>query len=303
MENIKFKFIAGLAACCVIASSQPAACAAGYEELSAQLLGCAENNTLRKIAVLEFSAKGGAGKSDAEYAAEKIELNLAGSKKTALIERALLERVMKENRLSTVVDGMADKAGILRNMLSLDAVITGTVFPDGEKLRVLARIIELKTGRVLLAAEAEVARLPVNLIEGNFSGMELPEIPFLEPPASWHNPAPAAARTELRDAVADNKGPSCPGKRRLLGKLNAELVDAKAWYWADKMKTPGFRRDSLTRNPGSEISDSGVKARFYKLLSAYYEAGTSVSPDAGKLSSVSRLMAMEKQVSNECGVN
>ncbi|MBU2573757.1 MAG: CsgG/HfaB family protein [Elusimicrobia bacterium] len=307
METRKLKFIAGLAAACALASSPAAAGAAGYKDLSAQILRYAESNALKKIAVLEFTAKGGAGKSDSEYAAEKIGLYLAGSKKTALIERALLARVLKETRLSSAAGGMAGDAEFLKNMLSLDAVVTGTVFPDGEQLKVLARLIDLKTGRVLLAAEAEEGRLPPDLLDDGFTGMEPPAVPFPELPDGWNTagrnePGPAAARGLFRDAVADNESRSCPDRKSLLAKLNAGLVDAKARYWAVKMKTPGFSMAGLKRNPGSEIGDPGVKKRFYKLLTAYFKGGASAPSEPEKISAVLDLIEMEKRVSDECGL-
>ncbi|OGS12301.1 MAG: hypothetical protein A2285_05930, partial [Elusimicrobia bacterium RIFOXYA12_FULL_57_11] len=149
MENKGLKITTGLAAACAFVLLPALAAAGGYESLSAQILKSAEANLIKKIAVLEFSAKGGAGRNDTEYAAEKIGLHLAGSKTTALIERALLARVMKETRLASASGGMGGRAESLGHMLSLDAVVTGVVFADGENLKVLARLIELKTGRVL----------------------------------------------------------------------------------------------------------------------------------------------------------
>ena len=303
MENKGFKLITGLAAACALVSFPAAARAGGYKNLSAQIIKCSETNALKKIAVLAFSAKGGADKNDTDYAAEKIGLYLAGSKKTALIERALLERVLKETRLSSAAGGMADKAEILNNILSLDAVVTGTVFPDGEKLKVLARLIELKTGRVLLAVEAEAGRLPPDLFDNKFADLELPDVPFSALPSRWNYPGLAADGSGFRDAVADPESRSCSERRGLLGKLNSELVDAKAQYWAAKMKAPGFSRAGLTKNPGSEIGDPDVKARFYELLAVYFNEGAPAAPDPGKMSAVFELVKMEKQVSDECGLN
>jgi len=299
MENKISVFFAGLALVLAPLSS-PAAGAEGYRNLSAQIIKCAETNALKKIAVLAFSAKGGAGRSDTEYAAEKIGLYLAGSKKTALIERALLERILKETRLSSAAGGMADKAEILKNALSLDAVVTGVVFADGENLKVLARLIDLKTGRVLLAAEMEAGRLPPELSDGGFNSMEPPEVGFPDLPAEWDRPAPALSWVAFRDAVADPSDQSCSGRWSLIAKLNTELVDAKARYWAYKMKAPGFSIRGLTKNPGSEIKDPGVKTRFYKLLAVYFEEEDLAFPEPEKISALFSLITMEKQALDEC---
>ncbi|MDO8803085.1 MAG: hypothetical protein Q7R35_01520 [Elusimicrobiota bacterium] len=61
MENKRLSFFAGLAIVLALLSSPAAAGAEGYRNLSAQIIKCAETNAFKKITVLEFSAKGGAG--------------------------------------------------------------------------------------------------------------------------------------------------------------------------------------------------------------------------------------------------
>lgn len=299
-RTLNIKNTAALAIACALAFS-PAAGAAGYSSLSASIARCAVENSLKKIAVLDFAAKGGTEKSETEYVAEKMGVQLAGSKTVALIERSLLEKIMKETGLSSAAGGDGDRLEALKNMLSVDAVVTGVVFADGEKLKVFVRLIEIKTGRVLLAAEGEAARLPPDLFGGRSGDMVPPEVPFPELPAAWNDPGPAASRTAFRDAVSGSGDQSCSGRRRLLDRLNAELVDAKAWYWAARMKTPGFSMRTLTKNPGSEIGDPEVKARFYKLLASYYKAGTSVPFDQEKKAKVADLIKLETDVSDQCG--
>lgn len=296
-----------LAAACAFSASPAAAGAGSYKDLSARIIKFSEANALKKIAVLEFSAKGGAGRTESEYAAEKISLYLAGSKGTALIERALISRVLAELRLSAAAGGAVDEARVLKSMLSLDAVVAGTVFADGGTLKVLARLIDLKTGRVLLAAEAEEERLPTDPLDGGFSGMEPPAVTFPELPAGWGSAggsafAAGAVPGDLRDAVADPAGRPCGERRRQLAELNSELVDAKARYWALKMKAKGFSLAGLKRNPGSEISDAAVKARFYRLLTAYYRRDAAEPPDPVKISAVLDLLKLEAGVSDDCGL-
>jgi len=298
---IKIKFTAALAIAC--AFTVPAVASAdGCKDLSVRIARSALENSMRKIAVLEFTSKGGAEKSETAYVAEKMGIHLSGSKTVALIERSLLEKVLKEARLSSSAGGALDKAEILRNILSIDAVVTGTVFADGDKLKVLARLIEIKTGRVLLAAEGETGRLAMEASDDLFRSMEPPEVPFPELPAEWNTAGALASRMAFRDAVADPSAESCSGRRRMVKRMNEELVDAKARYWAIKMKTPGFTRQSLTKNPGSEIEDPEVKGRFYKLLTAYYRSSGDADLGPEKSYEVADLIKMENRVSDECGI-
>ncbi|HBA61308.1 MAG TPA: hypothetical protein DCZ92_10935 [Elusimicrobia bacterium] len=273
----------------------------GYGALSLLIARSAAEHSVKKIAVLDFSAKGGAEKSETAYVAEKIGVQLAGSRGVSLIERTLLEKVLKEAGLSLGAGGAYDNAETLRGMLSVDAVVTGVVFADGEALRVFARLIDTKTGRVLIAAEALADRLPPAMSGGLSGDMEPPEVPFPELPSGWGSPS-AVTSASFRDAVSGSGSGSCAGRRSAAARLNTELVDAKARFWAARMKAPGFSLRALTRNPGSEIGDPGVKARFYKLLTAYYRDHSGPGLEPEKNFEVENLIKLEERVSDECGV-
>jgi hypothetical protein len=53
--------------------------------------------------------------------------------------------------------------------------------------------------------------------------------------------------------------------------------------------------------PGSEMTDPGVKARFYKLLAGYYTDETAARPDTGQLGKIENLMEDEAVFASECG--
>ena len=100
-----------------------------------------------------------------------------------------------------------------------------------------------KTGAVLLTTKA-----------GN-GGKRL-NIPGFSGPYSWADtgtfPQPPA---DLRDAVSGDRNNFCSGRNRKLAKFNSLLVEAKAGYWAEKMKEAGFASRKLGKNPGIEIRD------------------------------------------------
>lgn len=297
--RIRITTITAVTATALILAFCTGAWADGYRDLSARLLRSAEMYSLKKIAVLEFSGKGGADKADTEYAAEKIGLHLAGSKTTSLIERAQLAGVLRETRLSSTVEA-SDAVGILKAILHLDAVVTGVVFPDGDRLKVLARLIDLRTGRVLLAAETDGPRLQSRIPSGSISENEALPASFPGLSRAQRSSGQAPERETYRDAVADKPGRSCGERRAYLSKLNALLVDDKARYWAIYMKAPGYARLKMSRRPGSEIEDQAVQASFYKRLSAYSQSGMDLSLEQEKLSAVLSLIKLEREVAEEC---
>ncbi len=249
--------------------------------VSARIVNFAIANDINRISVLTFSEKGGAEKDEAAYISERISACLAGREKPVLIEQALLEKILK--------GAGGRRPGRPNDIFPVDAVVAGTVFAAGPKLKVLTRLIDIRTGRVLLADQSESER----------ERAQFPEVPDIE--LEWDGTAWPLPPSDFRDAVSDPGQGSCAGRKMRLTGLNSELVETKARYWAAKMKEPGFTVRGLSRNPGTEITDPEVKARFYKLLGAYYRSEYEEPPDPARLTAVLDLIAEEAKVYNECG--
>lgn len=255
---------------------------------AAEVLSFSKANDINKITVLGFTGRDGVQKSETDYISERTAACLAGHKKPALIDRALLAKALKGTRLSSSAGPDGDKARMIKAIFSIDAVVTGTVFAAGHKLKVLAKLVDVNSGRVLLAEESESER----------EWARFPEVPGLElewDDTEWPLPPP-----DLRDAISEPGQGSCADRKMRLTGLNSELVEAKALYWAARMKEPGFSVRGLSRNPGTEIADPEVKARFYKLLESYFRADYTGPPDPDKTASVLDLIAEEKLVRDEC---
>ncbi len=247
--------------------------------VSARIVNFSVAHDINRISVLGFAGKDGVEKNETDYISERIGACLAGHEKPTLIERALLEKALKEAGLSSLA----------ADFLSIEAVVTGTVFAAGNKLKILTRLIDTKTGRVLLADQSESER----------ERAQFPEVPDVE--LEWDSPEWPLPPSDFRDAISDPGQGSCAGRKMRLTGLNSELVETKARYWAAKMKEPGFTIRGLSRNPGTEITDPEVKARFYKLLGSYYRSEYEEPPDPDRLTAVLDLIAEETKVYNECG--
>jgi len=290
MKTAAIKIIMVLAIFCglVLPVSVAAEGSADFKTVSMDIVRFAQANHINNISVLGFTGKDGVEETETDYISEKMGAYLAGHKKPALIELSLLEKVPKEAGPASAAGGAAGKAKMLRDIFSVDAVVTGTVFAAGEKLKILTRLIDLKTGRVLLAAQSESER----------EWPQFPEVPDMT--IRWDSAA-GLPSSDFRDAVSDPGQGSCAARILRLDRLNAELVDAKARYWADKMKEPGFSVRGLTKNPGSEITDPETKAGFYKLLGWYYKSKTAAPLGPDELTSVLDLLAEETRVGDDCG--
>lgn len=269
-------------ACGALFCARPA-CGADCAHAADELAAAAREAGVRRVSVLEFSAKGGAGASEAEYVSEQVAARLAGAGRPELVERAGLAAVLKEARLfpsagdGTIPDGV----------FSVDAVVTGAVFAADGGLKIMMRLVDVKTGKVLAAAQASGESrwpaLPPEAVEGE----------------SWDLP-PAPRPQGLRDAVAD-RPPTCDGRKASLAVKNSGLIDAKARYWAAKMKEPGFSVRLLTRNPGTEIADPAARAKFYGLLGQYHQSDKPPDIEEGERARLEALLAEERLHYDECG--
>ena len=320
MKTRNLMTAAGCALACALVL--PAGLAASGAEgeacrtLSLEIVKYANTNNIGKIVMGGFAPGGGAEAAEAEYVSQRTTAYLSGHKTPALIERSFFESVLLEARASSAANTSPARVQRFKELLSVDAVVSGTVLAAGGKLMILARLIDINTGKVLFAAEAESGREWLNPSEirtarrggGVYSlTAELPGILVPDSPSAWDAAPLLATPSDLRDAVADprtnpatEEDGSCAARKRRLSRLNSELVDAKAGYWAAKMKTPGFGSQGLRKNPGSEIEDPAVKARFYKLLAGYYKAGPAAPTGPGKLALVERLLEDEELFSGDC---
>lgn len=280
------------AAAALLLGAAPAPCE-DFGAAAERFARLAEKSGVGRVSVLEFTPRGGAERSEAEYVGELVSHHLAGRKKPALIERSQLEKVLKENKASF-------QPGTLDEILTVDAVVTGSVFAGaGGKLKVMIRLIDVRSGRVLAAARAEAER----------EWPDFPEVPqqqlSFDAPPSFSPSRSAVAQAyrppaDLRDSPAGDRGGDCAARGRRLAELNSGLVDEKARYWADRMSAPGFSARNLTRNPGSEIADAATKARFYSLLTSYYRDGGYAPPSGEKQKALQELLREENDVYNDC---
>ena len=305
-----------ISAACALALPAAGAGRENCAGLCLELAGYANANGIGKIVIGDFAAGAGVEKGEAEHISGEVAAQLADNKKPELIDRAFFERVLRQARAAgaaTLSPGMKKQ---FQGLLSVDAVLTGAVRAAGGRLEVLASLVDIKTGKVLFMAEAELPRGGAAAAEqrgarrrGGIYTLtaELPGILVPDGLLAAGQAALPARPADLRDAVADVKSApragaagTCARRRRQLAALNAGLVDAKARYWADKMKIPGSR-PAPGENPGSEIADPEVKAEFYKLLAGYYKAEVPVLPEPKALAGVARLLEKEESFFDDCG--
>ncbi|MDA8243323.1 MAG: hypothetical protein M0025_04295 [Elusimicrobia bacterium] len=292
MKLVTFFLSAALAASAAALLPDAVRAGGGCSSLAGELGDAAADSGMKRIAVLGFAAKAGAGGEEGDFISERIAAELARRGEPALIERSQLAAVLKEARSS------AETPGDLDGIFSVDGVVTGSVFASGDKLKVLAKLINVRTGQVMAAGMAEEDRDWPRLPEAPLEDLAWDPLPW---PASMPGLKDAPAAPAFRDAPASFTSTSCEARKKKLRELNSKLTDEKARYWAAKMREPGFSIGKLTRNPGSEIADPADRARFYGLLGSYFRQEAPPEPSPHLQPELKALLAEEAAVYDECG--
>ncbi|MBI4385917.1 MAG: hypothetical protein HY551_00895 [Elusimicrobia bacterium] len=116
-------------------------------------------------------------------------------------------------------------------------------------------------------------------------------------PARAANGFKTTAR-EWRDAPT---GEGCEGASERVDRLESRILDIKARYWANHLRK-GKSLAGLRVNPGSTISDPGLKTSFYKRMEYWYNRGEVSELDARELQLFRTIEAKAYSLYRECGI-
>ena len=232
----------------------PSAYSGDFDKLAAQLSHAAKAHGRMRVAILPFQVIGGKGATSGRIVSERLVGPMMAGGEVEVVERAMLESVMREQQLqfSGVVDARSMKE--IGKILNVDAVITGTVIAlKDERVEVNARLIDTESAKILFAGETKTEQ---DWNESMFDD------------ASWGggSPWPAIPNFDLAsNASAADWG--CMGATDRVDDLERSVMDLKARFWAQKLRD-GLDGATLKRNPGSEIRNPEIRAEFYKDLRA-----------------------------------
>lgn len=134
------------------------------------------------IAVLPFTAKGSV-ESYAELATDKMVTQLVNLRRFKVIERAALEKILKEQQFQTsfMVD---EKAAVkLGKVLGADAIILGSISNVDGSTKIHARVIDTETGEAIVAKDEQVDGSQLSDIEKSVEHVAIMiynELPLVE---------------------------------------------------------------------------------------------------------------------------
>lgn len=243
------------------------AAAGPYDKLADELSRLAKRTGYTRVAVLPFRPSIGGGRRGSGMAlAERLVSQMAARPGLQVVERTLLDGVLREQRLGlegVVRPGEAREVG---RVLGVEAIITGTFLSVGSgKLEVHTRLIDAETARILGAATAKVKE---EWKQDSFWGSSVMHVPV---PDLGEAPVVGFGGDGFRDAPAPLT--RCDNWEKAVSDLQSSMIETKARYWAARLREPSFSMRRLRRNPGSEIRSLSTRHKFYARMKQLYDGG------------------------------
>ncbi len=147
----------------------------------------------RSFAVVDFTDLQGEATELGRFLAEEISVALAsGDRPLEMVDRTHLKVLVRENKLSAT--GLIDPATAkkLGQIAGVDAIVTGTLTPFGDTVRLTLKVLDTSTARIVAATTAEIPKTKAieELMARGVGGMgPLPQ-PDRQPPAPAGMPKP-----------------------------------------------------------------------------------------------------------------
>jgi TolB-like protein len=126
---------------------------AAFPAMAARLSSAEARLPKKTIAVYGFEVIGRPGDSYAVYATEKLTHELVMLGKLLVLERSRLDEVLNEQNFSLTGAVDAGTAARIGKLLSVDAVVIGTIRVTRTRTEFIVRIIQSETGIILASAD------------------------------------------------------------------------------------------------------------------------------------------------------
>jgi TolB-like protein len=144
--------------CCSTVTLAQTNLADQLDDLNRQIATKVSAKNKTTIAVVEFADLEGNVTNFGRFLAEELITRLHETEKFKVIERQLLNQVIKEQKLtlSGIVDSNSAKQ--LGRVLGVDAIVSGSISDLGKTVRVNARLISTETGEIFAVAAREFVK-------------------------------------------------------------------------------------------------------------------------------------------------
>lgn len=252
-----------LTATLILALAAPLFCQKqdSYSKAAKEIIDACVKANIRSLALLPFENKNKASEERLSYSFEKLLSSLQNQDKVFVFENSIA------------------------SVEAIEGLVLVKAFADENDLKVIIKLVRASDGLVLKTGEGsfQTQTFAPEKKKDKFSLADVAtEIP------------------EYREAVKDFKEKDCSERYAAIYPKQEELLEQKARFWAEKIKSPNFSMSTLRRNPGSEIKSQFLKQQFYSLLEHYSKNPQPLSEEEKK--QLKELVLKEKAYMDDCGV-
>ena len=172
--------------------------------VSATISGKIATSGKKLVAVIDFVDLQGSVTELGRFLAEEFSTAIAGSGKGfEVVDRANLKMILAEHKLSAT--GIIDPATArkLGQVAGVQALITGTITPFGDSVRLSVKVLDTETAKVISAANVNIARtkaieelLARGIESAPAPSAQRPAAPGYSPPGPLSSPSAAGSNSK-----------------------------------------------------------------------------------------------------------
>lgn len=135
---------------------------AGQREIPSTAMSIADDivaSSKRTVAVVDFTDLQGNVTELGRFVAEEMALGLVTARKgLSVVDRTHLKVLMQENKLDAT--GVIDPATARKigQILGVEALVTGTITPFADTVRIVVKVLDTTTARIVAAASADMSK-------------------------------------------------------------------------------------------------------------------------------------------------
>lgn len=144
--------------CASVPPPQAASLDSILNDLAGQIVSSLPADRQVKIALTEFSGINGESTMLDKFLVEELTTRLYRTGRIDLVERSLMNRILKEQNLSLYGYVDENSAVAVGKILGVDAIPTGTTVDLGASVKVNARLISPETGKVFAVASVNIPK-------------------------------------------------------------------------------------------------------------------------------------------------
>jgi len=131
------------------------------ESIANQLVQQISTTDVKNVAIADFANLDGTYSQLGKYLAEEFSFALTSiDKNFNIIDRSKVNYLLKEAGLAS--DGLVDPNTIakLGNMKGIDAIVSGSLTPQGNNMRIFIKVLQLETASVLASVRGDISLNP-----------------------------------------------------------------------------------------------------------------------------------------------